>query len=242
MKIDQDNTYLFLKGNKNKLIFNPPDDVVENDFTLLMRFKPDEKNWLEKIEETDFYTQGLFSKNGKHIGLFFTAGKDETNQPLLKVSFEWWKKTKDPEVDEVTSVDIFPSIDETKKGFDVAVIKNKNKVELIVNGKSKIKEITDVIDYSYSYTWIGCANRLYPEFQHIYNGEINLMHLQEGVLDNQNIDLFFNNYSDFVEKISLNTKNIIMFTSDFSEVSPYKVKDHSYNNNHIIKYSNIWLN
>ena len=68
------------------------------------------------------------------------------------------------------------------------------------------------------------------------------MHLQEGVLDNQNIDLFFNNYSDFVEKISLNTKNIIMFTSDFSEVSPYKVKDHSYNNNHIIKYSNIWLN
>ena len=37
MKIDQDNTYLFLKGNKNKLIFNPPDDVVENDFTLLMR-------------------------------------------------------------------------------------------------------------------------------------------------------------------------------------------------------------
>jgi hypothetical protein len=33
-----------------------------------------------------------------------------------------------------------------------------------------------------------------------------------------------------------------MFTSNFEEVSPYKVKDHSYNNNHLIKFSKQWLN
>ena len=242
MNINEDNTYLFLKGNKNKLIFNPPDDIVTTDFTLIMSFKPDEKNWLEKIEETNFYTQGLFSKNGKHIGLFFTAGKDEIGKPLLKVSFEWWKKTNDPEVDEVKSVDIFPTIEETKNGFNVIVKKKKNSLELDVNGKTKVGDITDVIDYSYSYTWIGCANRLSPEFQHIYYGDITLLHLQEGILDDDNCKLIFDDYDKFVETVSLDMDRKIMFTSNFKEVSPYKVKDHSFNNNHIIKYSNLWLN
>jgi hypothetical protein len=242
MKINKENTYLFLKGNKNKLVFNPPDDVITTDFTLMMRFTPDKDYYLEGIKKEPFFTQGLFSKNGKHIGLFFTAGKDEINNILLKVSFEWWKKTDNPDVDEVKSIDFYPSIEEVEKGLDVVVIKNKNSIELIVNGKTKTAEMKDVIDYSYSYTWVGCANRLSPEYQHIFEGEINLLHLQEKVLDSDNINLFFNDYNKFVKEVSQNMNNTIMFTSNFEEVSPYKVKDHSYNNNHLIKFSKQWLN
>ena len=100
----------------------------------------------------------------------------------------------------------------------------------------------DVIDYSYSYTWVGCANRLSPEYQHIFEGDINLLHLQEKVLDSDNINLFFNDYDKFIKEVSQNMNNTIMFTSNFEEVSPYKVKDHSYNNNHLIKFSKQWLN
>tara|TARA_R100001509_G_scaffold165416_2_gene146961 strand:- start:880 stop:1608 length:729 start_codon:yes stop_codon:yes gene_type:complete len=242
MKINKENTYLFLKGNKNKLVFNPPDDVITTDFTLMMRFTPDKDYYLEGMKKEPFFTQGLFSKNGKHIGLFFTAGKDEINNILLKVSFEWWKKTDNPDVDEVKSIDFYPSVEEVEKGLDVVVIKNKNSIELIVNGKTKTAEMKDVIDYSYSYTWVGCANRLSPEYQHIFKGEINLLHLQEKVLDSDNINLFFNDYNKFVKEVSQNMNNTIMFTSNFEEVSPYKVKDHSYNNNHLIKFSKQWLN
>jgi|TARA_R100001079_G_C4421822_1_gene140119 hypothetical protein len=242
MKINKENTYLFLKGNKNKLVFNPPDDVITTDFTLMMRFTPDKDYYLEGMKKEPFFTQGLFSKNGKHIGLFFTAGRDEINNILLKVSFEWWKKTDNPDVDEVKSIDFYPSVEEVEKGLDVVVIKNKNSIELIVNGKTKTAEMKDVIDYSYSYTWVGCANRLSPEYQHIFEGDINLLHLQEKVLDSDNINLFFNDYDKFIKEVSQNMNNTIMFTSNFQEVSPYKVKDHSYNNNHLIKFSKQWLN
>ena len=68
------------------------------------------------------------------------------------------------------------------------------------------------------------------------------MHLQEGLLDNNSCNLLFNDYQEFVKVHALNRDKQVIFTSDFSQVTPYKVKDHSYNNNHIIKFSKAWLN
>jgi len=242
MVTNKDNTYLFLKGNKNKLVFNPPEDVFTKDFTLAIEFKPDIEHYTKMMKETSFYTQGLVCKNGKHIGLFFTAGTDEIGNILLKVSFEWWKKTDNPEVDEVKAIDFFPPSDSAENGYKVIIRKKRNEIELVVNGKSKVAPIENVIDYSYSYTWVGCANRLDADYQHIFYGDISKMHLQEGLLDNNSCNLLFNDYQEFVKVHALNRDKQVIFTSDFSQVTPYKVKDHSYNNNHIIKFSKAWLN
>lgn len=242
MRIDSENNYLFLKGNKNNLVTNPPEDAFEKDFTLLVETTPDFEDMMEQIKTNPFYTMSIIAKNGKHMGLFITAGTDEENKVLYKVSFEWWETTSNPEVDIVRSVDIYPSEEEIKQKLQIAVRRTGNEITLTVNGKDKTNTIGNIIDYNYSYTWVGSANRLHPLYNHIYVGELYKLHLQREVLLNEQCNLFFNDYDIFVDTIAYNKNIEVFFTSNFENYTDYKVRDDSYNGNHIIKFSKEWLN
>jgi hypothetical protein len=67
------------------------------------------------------------------------------------------------------------------------------------------------------------------------------MHIQYGITPQEDIDLFFDNYDEFLYKTKslTNTENI--FTSNFKDITEYKILDQSLNGNHPIKYSKQWL-
>lgn len=242
MKINKENTYLFLKGNKNGLIQHQPEDLFGNDFTILTRFKPDFKVIEKEVETAPYHSMGLISKNGKHMGLFFTSGLDDAGEWFFKISFEWWERTLNPDEDRVNAVDIFRKKEIIGKDLEVKVWKKDNEIFIQFEDEVVMKPIGELIDYQYSYTWVGAANRLYEDFNHIFTGDISFMHVQEGVLNEKDRELGFRNYNEFVDKVSRNPEIITIFTSDFTESTFYKIKDDSNNFNHIIKFSKEWLN
>lgn len=241
MRVDIDNTYIFLKGNKNKLVFNPPDDTFEKDFTILCEFTPDRSYNEENCMDGAFHTMGLLCKNGQHMGLFYTVGINEVGEVLHKISFEWWSHTEEPGVDTVQSVDIYVGDDVIYNTVQVSICRQGETVIMNADGQTATSEIKNVIDYGNSYTWLGCANRLSPDFQHIYHGDLSKLHFQEDILEKENIDLFFKDISTFCYTVARDMSKTILFTSDFEEISTYKVKDLSYNSNHLIRYSERWL-
>jgi len=55
-------------------------------------------------------------------------------------------------------------------------------------------------------------------------------------------DLVFKDYKLFKDSyLYLETTNSVLFSSDFSEFTSYKVKDFSANRNNIIKYDPRWF-
>ncbi len=242
MKINKDNTYLFLKGNKNGIIKHQPEDLFGDDFTILTKFKPDFKYIEEEVKTNPYHSMGLVSKNGKHMGLFFTSGYDAEGEWFFKISFEWWETTLNPDEDKVNAVDIFRKSSIIDKELSVAVWRKDDELFIRVGDEVVMKKLGNLIDYQYSYTWIGAANRLYDDFNHIFVGDISFMHLQEGILTREQQDLGFKQYNEFVDSISKNREIKTIFTSNFEENTFYKVKDDSNNFNHIIKFSKEWLN
>lgn len=242
MRIDKDNTYLFLKGNKNGLVQHQPDDLFGGDFTVLSTILPDFDIIREEVEKVPFHTMGVISKNGKHMGLFFTSGLNQNKQWFFKISFEWWESTDNPEEDKVNSVDIYTQADIMDGPIDIAVWKSGQEICIKVRDVIQTKEIKNVIDYSYSYTWIGAANRLYEDYNHIFTGDMSFLHVQEGVLPLDKIELGFTDYIKFLEVSNENSTQKVLYTGDFSQSTAYKVKDDSNNYNHLIKFSKEWLN
>lgn len=241
MRVDRDNTYMFIKGNKNNLITNPPDDIYEKDFTLCVEFTPDIEDIKKGIKDNAYYVQGLVSKNGKHTGLFLTTNEQPDGSILVKVNFEWWSHTDIKDVDKVQSCDIYLQEGVLYEPIRACVKKQGQNIKVIVNGQENDAVIENAIDYSLSYTWIGAAQRLFPDFENIFVGDLSKMHLQEGVLDDELIDDLWDNYDKFVNDVAYDRSKIVIFTSNFENYTPYKVEDHSYNYNHLIQFSKEWL-
>ena len=242
MRIDKNNTYLFLKGNKNDLIQHQPDDLFGKDFTVLATISPDFDIIKEEIKKVPFHTMGVISKNGKHMGLFFTSGLNEQGLWFFKISFEWWETTENPDEDKVNSVDIYTEADIMEAPISIAVWKKDDQISIKCRNTIETKEIKNLIDYSFSYTWIGAANRLYEDFNHIFSGDISFLHVQEGILPLEQIELGFNDYTKFLEQSNKSNPEKVIYTGDFSQSTLYKVKDDSNNYNHLIKFSKEWLN
>jgi len=241
MRIDASNTYMFIKGNKNNLITNTPDDIYAKNFTLCIEFTPDIEDIKKGIKENAYYVQGLMSKNGKHTGLFLTTNEQPDGNTLVKVNFEWWAHTDIPEVDKVQSCDVYFQEDVLNSPIRAIVKKEGDDIFINVNGETNKASIKDAIDYSLSYTWIGAAQRLFEDFENIYVGDISKFHLQEGHLEDELIDNLWNNYDKFVNEVALDRSKKIIFTSNFENYTPYKVEDNSYNYNHLIQFSKEWL-
>ena len=221
MKIGFDNSYLFPAGNKNKLVRNEPDAIWTKDCTVMVRFTPDVDKFVEELGDEWRKAGCVIGKNGKHIGVFYALGRSGEDIHHF-VMFDVTDK-KDSEY------------------FDVIIKRRGNKFIFSLNGEEKVEEIQKLADYSYSFLWVGAATRVNPDHNDIFYGDIDRMHIQYGITPERDIELFFNNYEEFNNKTKSLTNKENIFTSDFKNLTQYKILDQSSNGNHPIKYSKEWL-
>ena len=120
MRLHKEYTYLFHDIDRHGVRTNHTSQMLVNDFTALIRFKPDLDSIYELLEdrkEDPFYNttvyvkQCIFGKNGKHCGLFLTTFIDETNLVKHHLEYEWWEnpnwdKDPDPSKDTVAKASL----------------------------------------------------------------------------------------------------------------------------------------
>lgn len=254
MKLNQDNSYVFLNGNKHGLIkWESKDSMLAEEFTILAKFTPDYDKMDELLDDKDVVQQVVLGRNGKHMGLCFIGYKasfDGVSKKYYKVSYEWWQnpeweKTQDPSLDQPK--DVF--IDNLERGttFKVHVQKKDNKFFIDVNGQTSSNEYDSIIDYSDCLCWIGCGNKTFLDPEDIrlhgciYHGDISMLHIQDGLLLNKDIDLFYEDIDLFLAYNGSREDNVVYFSSDFKDTTAYKVMDKSANGNHPMLFSKEWL-
>ena len=253
MYFDKHNTYLFHNIDRHGLIINKVQDMMFWKFTMLVEIVPDLQHIKEKLKTEDNFQQCIIGKNGKHTGLFLCAYViDETIH--FNLEYQWWELGGRVANHAVTYVneDVFKNlilpihVEENSK-FEVVVERTENEITVKANGNSQTSEYGDLIDYSTALMWLGAANRLNDTldaedpYNNIYVGEINKLHLQDKPLDPAYQAMFFNDYEKFLD-LKLDVKRSkIYITTDFSEVSPYKILDQSGNGNHPVIYKDEWL-
>lgn len=260
MRLHKDNVYLFHDVDKHGTIVNQTSGMFVEDFTLLTRVEPDFQyinGVLKHRQESPDYPnaylkQCIVGKNGKHTGLFLTSFINDNGQVQHMFEYEWWQnprweETKDSSLDEVKSISISVNA-ENVKSFDISSVRVGTNIILTVNDEEVTGEIDCMIDYSQSLTWLGTANMLIPkgieideDFVCIFTGDIKLLHMQDKPLSKEYIELFFTNFYSFLNlKLDVND-NIIYFTSNFSQTTPYKVRDFSGNGLHPLVFNHEWI-
>lgn len=260
MRLDLENSYLFHDIDKHGTIINGSKQMLVNDTTMLVRFQPDLEhidNIISSILEdpkfpTPYVKQCIIGKNGKHTGLFFTTFVNYEGDKVYSVEYEWWQnpkweENKNPAEDEVKAVKVFVN-PHTNPTFDVVVNKRNGMIGLLVNGAYTADTYDCIIDYSQSLMWMGVANKLaqdysvpFDHFACLYVGDISLVHVQESPLTNKEIDLFFNDFYEFLNlKIDVR-KHKVYVTTNFSQTTPYKVRDFSGNGLHPLLFNHEWI-
>ena len=253
MYFDKHNTYLFHNIDRHGLIINKVQDMMFWKFTLLLEIKPDLNYIKEKLKTVGNFQQCVIGKNGKHTGLFLCAYNIDGNIHF-NLEYQWWElggRVTNHSVtyvnEEVFKTLILPIHVEEDSSFKISVIKTDKEITLNCNSNFKTEKYGDLIDYSNALMWLGAANRLNDTldaedpYNNIYVGEINKLHLQDKPLDKEYEKLFFNDFKKFLDLKLDVKKNKIYFTSDFSQVSPYKILDQSGNGNHPVIFKNDWL-
>lgn len=260
MRLDLDNSYLFHDIDKHGTIINGSKQMLVNDTTMLVRFQPDLEHIDAVIEKitgdpkfpTPYVKQCIVGKNGKHTGLFFTTFVNFEGEKIYSVEYEWWQnpnweQNKNPAEDEVKAVKVFVTPNETPS-FDVVVNKRNGVIGLNVNGETAAEPYNCIIDYSQALMWMGVANKLsqdlsvdFDHFACLYVGDISLLHVQETPLTNEEVNLFFNSFDKFLDlKIDVRN-NKVYVTTDFSQTTPYKVRDFSGNGLHPLLFNHEWI-
>ena len=260
MRLDLDNSYLFHDIDKHGTIINGSKQMLVNDTTMLVRFKPDLDHIdkiIKSIEDdpnfsTPYVKQCIVGKNGKHTGLFFTTFVNYQGNKVYSVEYEWWQnpnweETKNPDLDEVKAVKVFVNPLETNS-FDVVVNKRNGVIDLTVNGEHQADTYDGIIDYSQSLMWLGVANKLtqdntvpFDHFACLYVGDISLIHVQETPLTKEDTELFFKDFYEFLN-LGIDVKeNVVYVTTDFSQTTPYKVRDFSGNGLHPLLFNHEWI-
>lgn len=250
MKLNKDKSYIFLNGNKHGLITHLCNDAFMNDpFSIIAETMPDYDHMDETLKGKQWDHQVIVGKNGKHIGLCFYGYIDENGINHYGVSFEWWQSPdwdehQNPDLDEIKTIRIEVPRDTPLK---LVLEKNKGEFMLDVNGTKGHLEYNNIIDYTNSFMWIGCGSRLFKN-QHtaikdgsIYYGEIKKLHIEDGLLLSKDKELFFKDFDTFIYYFTDVHEKKVYFSSNFSDVSLYKIRDHSNNSNHALLFSEEWL-
>lgn len=241
MRFTDENSYLFATGNKNGLITNETYDIFLRDCTIFIRFTPDLEAYQEKMGAGDRYHGCVVGKNGMHIGLFFTSFRGGDDKISYLIGFEYWVVEEDGT--KGLRYMNFP-VPEGKygKSFDVAIRRTEGQFLFSVDGQWKRLPAENLIeDYAYNFLWLGAATRISESHNNIFYGDIDRVHIQYGVADDKQERYFFRRYDKFLDDIKENPEREYIFTSDFKQVTEYKILDQSPNGNHPIRYSKQWL-
>lgn len=261
MRLDKEHSYIFHDIDRHGVFTNNVKSMFVNDFTLLARFEPDyeyinkvleERKNNPKFKDSVYNKQCIIGKNGKHIGLFFTSLIDDSGDIVYNVEYEWWQNPniigeQKPEEDECVAVRFWLG-KEPIKTFDVVVEKYNGEFKVNLNGETISEPHTNIIDYSNSFVWVGAANRLLDdtdEYDHdfacVYTGDLLLLHNQEAKMFEKTKEIFFKDYKKFKDKGFKTKEDVVYVSTDFSEVTPYKVRDFSGNGTHPLLYNKEWI-
>ena len=252
MRLHKDNSFIFMHGNKHGLIkWESKNSLLADEFTILARITPDYDQLALELEQRPVIQQMVLGKNGKHMGLQVVGYLDDSGEQHTKIAYEWWEnptweENPDPNNDAPRDVKIELG-NERIEDIDVVVEKYAGKFHISAHGKEDSRAYDGIIDYSDCFTWIGCGNKTFinqeDNLRHgaIYTGDINLLHIQDGILLGKDKNLFFNEFETFNVYNKATKDNCVYFSSDFKDYTDYKVMDKSANGNHPLVFSREWL-
>ena len=222
MRFEQD-TFFFVKNrNKYDLALTPIDLLTSNDFTFVVKCKPD---W-DSIPDDS--TTAVVAKNGKHIGILAKKFTSPADGVQYFIGLTGWTKVKG--MDEEIAFDYDIIVDKDEDEYIIAFVHNvkDNEITMWVNGKEiKQKYKGTIVDYSNAWIWIGCGCGFsdFPlEHQWQFIGDINFVGIYKKTLDKKDIDKIID---DKILTEATDRKHKPACVTNFSNKTPYKIKDES---------------
>lgn len=238
MKFNEKESYVFEVANKNELINNLSKDFLTKDSTILVRFTPDWETMESRYDEHNRYVGCVVGKNGHHMGVMVEAHTTQEGDSYRSVSFEYWVKNLDGM--EIKQIQFIISEEDYDKPIEFILKRRDNKFIAEYNGDIKEGDCSNLCDYSFSMLWIGAANRIVEDHNHVFLGDIDILHLQESYLDDEYCKLFFSDFEKFIP-VARDPENVPIYTGDFKETTPYRIMDLSENGNHPIIFRKEWM-
>jgi hypothetical protein len=236
MKFLKNECLYITPDNKYDLLRNSIKYLTNDDFTILVRFKPD---W-DSMKPNDISSEGgLVAKNGMHCGLMVQTdcinGVDIYAGKCIFFS--------EIELGNPIANEAIIDLSKDKEWYEFSMrhdLKNK-KVNFTYDNISKdISYVGDIVDYSHSWIWIGacCGFNFFDETHRYYfNGDIDYVGIFQSNLSNESIEHYFKNSE--ISMINETHKTIVL--SNFKNSTPYKTKDDSGNGNNLIIFKDEWF-
>jgi len=247
MRLDKSNTYLFSIDNKYDLIKRNYHQIFKDESVIALVVAPDYEAIRSRVTQSKFYNGCIVGATGMHQGVFVAAKMDGNNNIFFYLSYQWWEHQPEGTVQKTIDVPLIP---DKHLVFKVTISRFNSKFYVNVSGDKFSAPYSHLIDYEKSLKWVGCGNNLgagkegYDEdYASIFIGDISKLHIQNKLMGKADLDSLFDNYEEFKHNYLYgeNSESVI-FSSDFTETTPYKVKDYSSNKNNIIKYDPLWFN
>lgn len=246
MRLDKQNTYLFNIDNKYNIIKRDYKQLFEGSFVIALTVTPDYKSISKLVGPSQYYEGCIVGATGMHQGAFISGKPWGDGKKAYFFSYQWWENVGEKTERKTIDIQLDPIKDKT---FSLYISKFNSKFYIDFKGRKFSKEFQNIVDYQNSLKWVGCGNNLgvdkptYDEsYACVYYGEISRLHIQDKLMSRPSVQLLFEDYEKF-KNIYLYGEdcNSVLFSSDFSESTPYKIKDFSLNKNNLIKYDPMWF-
>jgi hypothetical protein len=217
-------------------------DIQLNDFTFTARIKID---WDYMVPDTNTQEAGIMIKNGRHLGL--SIAHTGHGYKLLK-GMLWTKEIKTiagtdkpfvaPKPEElIIPLNSHEDISNDYINVALSVNLSEKKFTLTANQFSKTQSFeNELIDYSSSWLWVGCANALDScpdDHKQYFKGDVEFCGIFQKYMDFDETQLVFDG------KWDKNYKPVGVY--DFKNLTPYKALDITKNGNNLIKYDITWM-
>jgi hypothetical protein len=241
MITNENNIFFFSLGDKYGLHENQITDITKSDFSIYCRFKPNHDLIDKKLKEHGTCEGAIVAKNGQHFGIFFNTfnANGKTNRT---VSFTFWQHDEKLGKDVQTNLEFY--YDKEDRYYEVMLSHDIEKKEFTLKEGIESQTVTydNIIDYSDSYTWIGAATLISDDYQSVFYGDIDKLHIQRSVMNEEYATQFFQSYPTFLKNIENDDTLYNVFSSDFKKLTYYKILDMSGNGYHPILFKNEWTN
>jgi len=250
MRIDKNNVFLFDAFNKYGIIKRTYRELFEGNFTIATTVSPDYDSILKEYEEdfkqdvnSGYKNCCIVGATGQHTGAFISLHYI-LSKPIFTFTYRWFEENDGEEKKLV--VPLNHNLDLI---LNIVIYKFDSNFHVDINGTKTSLPHGNIINYQDAYKWVGCANNLGvgtegydKQYASIFEGDITKLHIQNSLMSKAEIKQLFNDYKSFkANYLYQDNGNSVLFSSDFSEFTPYKIKDFSVNNNNIIKYDPMWF-
>tara|TARA_B100000959_G_scaffold266385_1_gene308768 strand:+ start:2165 stop:2974 length:810 start_codon:yes stop_codon:yes gene_type:complete len=245
--------------NKHNISGKVVESINTGDWTFCTSVKPEwNPDKLTLNIDDKGYRGGILVRNGRHSGLFNVLWPTETGDGWLKfIKGEIWYDTPKGGV----KIALLEKRVFGDGWIDIIISYNREKSMMIFSMReegqvwdTQVSKLDgEIIDYTGSHVWIGCANAFEscPEPQ-FYSGHIRCLGVFNSVLSEKDRDKFYKEYHDFKgipkyfrsnahkrQVYNFEKMNPLAFTN-FKTTTPYKAFDFSGNGNHPIIYKREW--